>query len=246
VVEIIGIAGACIVVCLGELTRRTVLGRHFEHELAESRSIPNWRLLRSEAELREALSRALESERTTLEQHARLSERYQGMYDAQLAGGPAEPRENARAMDVSVRYQTMGGARDGRAVTIPRADIQSSNHASPSSHSSYPAGATTVSEPAGRDQLGIAVWGHPSETVVIGDELDPSTAPVLRECVSNLAGSTPGIIHIVVDLADLAFVSSRGLHVLACSCHRATSAEGSLVLSNATDLAAKPLHIMCQ
>jgi hypothetical protein len=120
VVEIIGIAGVCIVVCLGELTRRTVLGGHFEHEVAESRSIPHWRLLRSEAELSEALSRALESERTTLEQHARISERYQGMYDAQFAGEPAEPRENARTMDVSVRCQTMGGAGDRRAEAIPR------------------------------------------------------------------------------------------------------------------------------
>jgi anti-anti-sigma factor len=246
VVEIVGIAGVCIVLCLGELTRRTVLGRHFEHQLAELRSIPNWRLLRSEAELREALSRALESERTTLEQHARLSERYQGMYDAQLAGGPAEPRENARAMDVSVKHQTMGGARDRRAVAIPRADIQSPSHTTPSSHSSYPAGATTVNELTGRNQLGIAVWDHPSETVVIGGELDPSIAPVPHECVSNLAGSGSGIIHIVVDLADRPFVSSTGLHVLACSCHRATSAEGSLVLNNATDLARKPLHIVCQ
>jgi anti-anti-sigma factor len=94
--------------------------------------------------------------------------------------------------------------------------------------------------------LGIAVRNHPSETVVIGGELDPSTAPVPHECASNLAGSAPGIIHIVVDLADLVFVGSTGLHVLACSCHRATSAEGSLVLNNATDLARKALHIMCQ
>ena len=207
-VEIIGIAGICIVVCLGELTRRTVLGQHFEHQLAESRSIPNWRLLRSEAELREALSRALESERTTLEQHARLSERYQGMYDAELAGGPAESRVDVRAMDVSVRYQTMGGARDRRAVAIPRADIQSPSRTTPLSHSSYPAGTTTVDELTGRDQLGIAMWDHPSETVVIGAELDPSTVPVPHECVSYLAASAPGKIHIVVDLADLAFVSS--------------------------------------
>jgi anti-anti-sigma factor len=168
------------------------------------------------------------------------------MYDAELAGGPAEPREDVRAMDVSVRYQTMGGARDRRAVAIPRADIQSPSRTTPSSHSSYPAGTTTVDELTGRDQLGIAMWDHPSETVVIGAELDPSTVPVPHECVSYLADSAPGKIHIVVDLADLAFVSSRGLHVLACSCHRATSAEGSLVLSNATDLATKPLHIMCQ
>jgi anti-anti-sigma factor len=147
---------------------------------------------------------------------------------------------------VSVWHQTIGGARDRRAVAIPRADIQSPSHTTPSSHSSYRAGVTSVNGLTGRDQLGVAVWDHPSETVVIGGELDPSTAPAPHECVSNLADSAPGIVHIVVDLADLAFVSSTGLHVLACACHRATSAEGSLVLSNATDLARKPLQIVCQ
>jgi hypothetical protein len=43
VVEMIGIAGAGMVVGLGELARRAVLGRRLEHELAEARSTPTWR-----------------------------------------------------------------------------------------------------------------------------------------------------------------------------------------------------------
>jgi hypothetical protein len=79
VVEIMEVAGSGIVVGMGEVVRRAILGRRLEQNLAKERSTGTWRVLRTEADVRDALDRALASEQRSIQQCARRAQRYEAM-----------------------------------------------------------------------------------------------------------------------------------------------------------------------
>jgi anti-anti-sigma factor len=66
---------------------------------------------------------------------------------------------------------------------------------------------------------------HSSVTLVLAGELDLASAPSLRACLDSLDG---GWRLIVLDLADLAFMDSTGLALLA-QLHTRTGGEASRI-----------------
>ena len=68
-------------------------------------------------------------------------------------------------------------------------------------------------------------------TVAIEGRLDTTTAPQLE---SELNSSIDGVKELVLDLVDLAYVSSAGLRVL-LSAQKTMNKQGSMVIKNANE-----------
>ena len=68
-------------------------------------------------------------------------------------------------------------------------------------------------------------------TVAIEGRLDTTTAPQLEE---ELNASIDGVKELVLDLVDLAYVSSAGLRVL-LSAQKTMNKQGSMVIKNANE-----------
>jgi anti-sigma B factor antagonist len=64
--------------------------------------------------------------------------------------------------------------------------------------------------------------------VLVGGDIDLTTAPSLREQLLRLGGE--GQHHLVVDLTGVGFCDSTGLGVLVGAAKRARTAEGDVVL----------------
>jgi anti-sigma B factor antagonist len=79
----------------------------------------------------------------------------------------------------------------------------------------------------------LAVWqrDRQSVTVVLTGELDLASAPQLRSTLADLAGG--GIVHVIVDVANLGFIDSTGIGILVADFKRLTSNGGSLAVRNA-------------
>ena len=63
--------------------------------------------------------------------------------------------------------------------------------------------------------------------VVVSGEVDMATAPELGEAMRSVAST--GVLRLVVDLADVSFMDSSGLGMLAAM-HREQSARGGVVV----------------
>jgi anti-anti-sigma factor len=83
----------------------------------------------------------------------------------------------------------------------------------------------------------FAVWQREGKkaTVVLDGELDLASAPHLQACLSELSAS--GVIHVVIDLANLGFIDSTGIGVLVSDFKRLHDAGGSLAGANAGPMA---------
>ncbi|MBE5922877.1 MAG: STAS domain-containing protein [Lachnospiraceae bacterium] len=68
-------------------------------------------------------------------------------------------------------------------------------------------------------------------TVAVEGRLDTTTAPQLEE---ELNASIDGVKELVLDLVDLAYVSSAGLRVL-LSAQKTMNKQGSMVIKNANE-----------
>jgi anti-sigma B factor antagonist len=89
----------------------------------------------------------------------------------------------------------------------------------------------------------MAIWheSHQSVHVVLSGELDLSSAPKLRACLAELASA--GVIHIVIDLANVTFIDSTGISLLVTDLKRSSASGGSLVVRNATPQAMRVFQI---
>lgn len=67
-------------------------------------------------------------------------------------------------------------------------------------------------------------------TVAIGGRLDTSTAPELEKELSDLAG----VKELVLDFAELEYVSSAGLRVLLAS-QKTMNTQGKMIIKNVND-----------
>lgn len=77
--------------------------------------------------------------------------------------------------------------------------------------------------------------------LVLVGELDPHTAPALREALDTALAGEPS--SLAMDLTDLRFIDSSGLRVL-IDAHRALSERGAeLVVHNPSDTAKRLLEI---
>lgn len=62
----------------------------------------------------------------------------------------------------------------------------------------------------------------------ISGRVDTTTAPELESCINE---STKGLKELVLDLKDMAYISSAGLRVM-LKAHKLMSAQGSLIIKN--------------
>ncbi len=62
----------------------------------------------------------------------------------------------------------------------------------------------------------------------ISGRVDTTTAPELESCINE---STKGVKELVLDLKDMAYISSAGLRVM-LKAHKLMSAQGSLIIKN--------------
>ncbi|HZQ28927.1 MAG TPA: STAS domain-containing protein [Acidimicrobiales bacterium] len=91
--------------------------------------------------------------------------------------------------------------------------------------------------------LGLDVsHGYPTTAVTLRGELDLSTAPDLAKLLDLLLAT--GVLHVTLDLGDLAFVDSRGLRAIA-SCRDAfVAAGGDLAVRHPRRLARQLLDVL--
>ena len=62
----------------------------------------------------------------------------------------------------------------------------------------------------------------------VSGRVDTTTAPELESCINE---STKGVKELVLDLKDMAYISSAGLRVM-LKAHKLMSAQGSLIIKN--------------
>jgi anti-anti-sigma factor len=79
----------------------------------------------------------------------------------------------------------------------------------------------------------LAVWQRDQNraTVVLDGELDLASAPDLQACLAEI--SADGVLHVVIDMANLGFIDSTGIGVLVSDFKRLSEAGGSMVVCNA-------------
>ncbi len=68
-------------------------------------------------------------------------------------------------------------------------------------------------------------------TIILSGRLDTITAPELE---TELKESLPGVEHLVLDFADLAYLSSAGLRVL-LGAQKQMNKQGDMVVRNVND-----------
>jgi anti-sigma B factor antagonist len=93
------------------------------------------------------------------------------------------------------------------------------------------------------EALEIAVSSRPDGAIVLAleGELDLGTAPVLAHRLQTLPGGPPW--RVVLDLAQLTFVDSRGISVLVAGSHGLEASEGWLRLAAPTPNVRRVLEI---
>ena len=92
------------------------------------------------------------------------------------------------------------------------------------------------------DQLRITVEpGDDRDVVHLDGELDPHTAPLLKQEVDRLAEG--GSTHVVLDLSRLAFIDSSGLRVVISAHRDMADRGGQLTLRSPSDTAQRLLEI---
>jgi len=99
---------------------------------------------------------------------------------------------------------------------------------------------TTVS--SNLDQLRITIEREGGRDVLhLDGELDPHTAPLLKQQVDELAAD--GSLDIVLDLSQLAFIDSSGLRVVISAHREMADRGGQLTLQSPSDTAQRLLEI---
>ena len=88
----------------------------------------------------------------------------------------------------------------------------------------------TVDEKKEKDKLALYVKGR----------LDTTTAPQLEEII---AGRTTGLAELVLDFAELEYISSAGLRVLLATHKVMYKHGGSLIIRGVNDEVMEVLHI---
>ena len=92
------------------------------------------------------------------------------------------------------------------------------------------------------DQLRITVERAGDRDIVYLDgELDPHTAPLLKQQVDELAEG--GSLDVVLDLSRLAFIDSSGLRVVISAHREMADRGGQLTLRSPSDTAQRLLEI---
>lgn len=93
-----------------------------------------------------------------------------------------------------------------------------------------------------QDQLRIrAERADGYDVLYLDGELDPHTAPLLKQEVDRLAAD--GCLDIVLDLSQLAFIDSSGLRVVISSHREMADRGGKLTLRSPSDTAQRLLEI---
>ncbi len=83
--------------------------------------------------------------------------------------------------------------------------------------------------PAPEDRLRITTLNEPEPAVfVLEGELDPHTSPMLQAHIDDVVAADAS--HVVLDFADVSFVDSAGLRVIADTHRRLQEAGGGLTV----------------
>jgi anti-anti-sigma factor len=92
------------------------------------------------------------------------------------------------------------------------------------------------------DQLRITTQRDGERDILhLEGELDPHTAPLLKQQVDELAGA--GSLDVVLDLSRLAFIDSSGLRVVISAHREMADRGGQLSLQSPSDTAQRLLEI---
>lgn len=83
--------------------------------------------------------------------------------------------------------------------------------------------------------------GDDCALIRVGGEIDVYTAPTLREALLEL--SSRGVLHVIIDLRDVAFLDSTGLGAIVGGHKRLRTNDGSLVLASSPDRIARLFRI---
>lgn len=83
--------------------------------------------------------------------------------------------------------------------------------------------------PPRRSLLEIVALPGPQTTLTLVGELDPGTAPILDERLTELAADA-AVTSVVVDLSQITFLDSSGVRALVAGNHALTSRSAELVL----------------
>ncbi|WP_409332193.1 STAS domain-containing protein [Trujillonella humicola] len=78
-------------------------------------------------------------------------------------------------------------------------------------------------------------------SVSVRGEVDCSTAPRMRDCIDSLLAAAPR--ELVVDLTEVTFLDSAGLHALVTARSRADEAGARLRVLVATRAALRPIQV---
>lgn len=71
-----------------------------------------------------------------------------------------------------------------------------------------------------------------SATIAVGGRVDTTTAPDLDAVIQQ---ALPGLTELVIDMADLAYLSSAGLRVLLSAQKAMNSAQGTMTVRNVNE-----------
>jgi anti-anti-sigma factor len=74
--------------------------------------------------------------------------------------------------------------------------------------------------------------------LIASGEIDPATAPILRETLAGLHG------NVTIDLSHVTYLDSSGIGVLAGQRNRLLAADGDLVLRSPTEFVRNVLEIV--
>jgi anti-anti-sigma factor len=92
------------------------------------------------------------------------------------------------------------------------------------------------------DQLRITAESAEGRDILhLDGELDPHTAPLLKQEVDRLAEA--GSLHVVLDLSRLAFIDSSGLRVVISAHREMADRGGQLTLRSPSETAQRLLEI---
>jgi anti-sigma B factor antagonist len=80
-----------------------------------------------------------------------------------------------------------------------------------------------------------------SASIALHGELDLGSAPILLDCLAELASS--GVINFDFDLANLTFLDSSGISILVTDFKRSSASGGSFVVRNTPPQAMRVFEI---
>lgn len=93
-----------------------------------------------------------------------------------------------------------------------------------------------------RSLLEVIALPGPQTTLTLSGELDPATAPLLQERLTDLAAD-PAVSSVVVDLSQITFLDSSGIRALVTGNDALVAGAAELILRDPTPNVRRVLEV---